>query len=160
MDNATRRRILVAATVGVAGVVVVALAVLASRRPAESVAADAPPPAGSVGVTPAPTVPGPTVPPTEETGPSSPAPGSPGACAGGALPRPAAGEPTDADQQAVSAAVAGCAEADVQHRAEAAGWTVRVMHRDGEDLIGTMDFRTDRLNLDVEQGTVTGAGIG
>jgi hypothetical protein len=162
MDTATRRRVLVAATVAVTGVVVVGLVLLATRRPEESVAAGGAPP-GSTGVTPEP--PAPTLPPpesTETTVTTATATAGPTAvpgCREVALPRPA-GEPDDAARRAVQAAVAGCAEAEVQTRAQAAGWTIRVMSRDGEDLMGTMDYRPDRLNLTVEQGTVTSVDIG
>jgi hypothetical protein len=160
MDTATRRRILVAATVALTGVLVVGLAVLAGRRTTESVSAGAPP--GSTGVTPEP--PSPTLPPPDPTDPTettetTKADGPAPACREVALPRPA-GEPDDAARRAVQAAVAGCSESDIEGRARAAGWTIRVTSRDGEDFMGTMDFRPDRLNLRIEKGTVTAADIG
>jgi hypothetical protein len=152
MDTATRRRTAVAATVVMTGLVVAGLAVLATRRPAETVEAGAPP--GSTGVTPEPPA------PTLTTLPDDPDPSLPGPCTpGAAVPAPA-GEPTPATSQAVLTTVVGCAETDAEPRARAAGWTIRVVHRDGEDLMGTMDYRTDRLNLTVEDGRVTAATIG
>lgn len=41
------------------------------------------------------------------------------------------------------------------------GLTVRVMRLDGEDLMGTMDYRTDRVNVEVADGVVVAIlGIG
>jgi hypothetical protein len=43
---------------------------------------------------------------------------------------------------------------------EGKGYQARIVHEDGEDFIGTMDFRTDRYNLYVTNGIVTLASIG
>jgi hypothetical protein len=53
----------------------------------------------------------------------------------------------------------GGAEATGTAAAEARGWSVRVMERDGEDLMGTMDMRADRINLKVDAGRITGARV-
>jgi hypothetical protein len=46
---------------------------------------------------------------------------------------------------------------EARSRAEAAGWTVRVIAANG---VYTLDFRPDRVNLVVEDGTVTDATLG
>jgi hypothetical protein len=51
--------------------------------------------------------------------------------------------------------VVGKSEADAQAAVEAAGWTMRVTQRDGEDLAVTADFVENRVNVAVEDGTVT-----
>ncbi|OGZ96506.1 MAG: hypothetical protein A3I44_04820 [Candidatus Sungbacteria bacterium RIFCSPLOWO2_02_FULL_51_17] len=40
------------------------------------------------------------------------------------------------------------------------GMVSRVMWRDGTAFMGTMDYRTDRVNLGITKGKVTGATIG
>ena len=39
--------------------------------------------------------------------------------------------------------------------AEACGWILRVVRRDGEDLPVTMDLRPNRVNVEVTDGEVT-----
>jgi hypothetical protein len=53
----------------------------------------------------------------------------------------------------------GLTEADAGARAEAAGLTTRVVGVDGMDLVVTMDFRPDRLNLMVFDGVVVAAQL-
>lgn len=36
----------------------------------------------------------------------------------------------------------------------------RVMRKDGESFFGTMDFRPDRYNLEIENGLITSVYIG
>ena len=43
---------------------------------------------------------------------------------------------------------------DARNISTETGFTLRVMQKDGEHLIGTMDFRTDRINIAVERNTV------
>jgi hypothetical protein len=62
--------------------------------------------------------------------------------------------------EATSAALVGCPEADGTTKAEAAGWTVRVVVRDGETQLGTMDYRVDRVGLTVDGGVITGVQVG
>jgi|GraSoiStandDraft_5_1057265.scaffolds.fasta_scaffold516658_1 hypothetical protein len=49
-------------------------------------------------------------------------------------------------------------EATVQAMNE--GYTVRVTRRDGNSFPVTRDYRTDRVNFDVEQNVVVAASVG
>lgn len=40
------------------------------------------------------------------------------------------------------------------------GMKVRVRNRDGETFMGTCDYRTDRVNLSIDNGKITNATIG
>lgn len=73
------------------------------------------------------------------------------------LPPPTADEP---DSEAVNAALVGMTEAQATAAATAAGYTVRIASVDGEPRALTMDYRFDRINLQLESGTVTGATVG
>jgi hypothetical protein len=75
------------------------------------------------------------------------------------VPRPRV-EPTDDLTAELEAALVGCTEANVTLRAEAAGWTVRVVERNGEGLMVTMDYVPARLNLAVNDRVVTAASPG
>ncbi|MBJ7459216.1 MAG: hypothetical protein JHD02_08520 [Thermoleophilaceae bacterium] len=44
---------------------------------------------------------------------------------------------------------------DVETWADAKGWTVRVVMEDGQPFAQTQDYRTDRVNTQVEAGVVT-----
>jgi hypothetical protein len=57
-------------------------------------------------------------------------------------------------------ALIGSTETEAQNIAEELGFTTRVMRRDGENYIGTMDFRTNRINLEITDGKVTAQWIG
>jgi hypothetical protein len=52
------------------------------------------------------------------------------------------------------ARLVGLSEADAGAHLEALGLALRVMAEDGLALLGTMDFRTDRVNVAVEDGRV------
>lgn len=54
----------------------------------------------------------------------------------------------------------GLTKEDAKDLAEKHGFTIRVMHEDGESFMGTMDYRTDRVNLSVNGGKVTEAKVG
>lgn len=56
--------------------------------------------------------------------------------------------------------IVGLSELEATASLEAAGFTVRIAARDGEDFILTQDYRTDRVNLVVDGGVVTNAEIG
>ena len=62
--------------------------------------------------------------------------------------------PEDADR------LVGLSEADAVAEAEAQGWDVRVVARDGEDFPITMDYSTGRVNLTVEDDVVTKVYVG
>lgn len=54
----------------------------------------------------------------------------------------------------------GLTEQQAKDLAKDNGFTVRVAGRDGECYALTMDYRTDRVNVYLEDGTVTAATIG
>jgi len=56
--------------------------------------------------------------------------------------------------------VVGLAEVDATTALGDAGFTVRVVERDGEAFMATKDYRTDRANLVVDGGVVTSVTIG
>jgi hypothetical protein len=56
--------------------------------------------------------------------------------------------------------IGGLAEEEAKSQIRDRGLVVRVERRDGEFLPGTMDYRDDRINLFIENGTVTHAEIG
>ena len=49
----------------------------------------------------------------------------------------------------------GLTEEEATAEAEERGWILRVVRRDGEDLAVTMDFRPNRVNVEVTDGEVT-----
>jgi hypothetical protein len=53
----------------------------------------------------------------------------------------------------------GLGETEAVDRADAAGLETRIAGRDGVDLVLTMDFRPDRLNLLVFDGVVVAAQL-
>lgn len=50
--------------------------------------------------------------------------------------------------------------AETIERLEAQGIPVRVMAEDGETFFGTMDYRPNRVNLEIEKGVITNAYAG
>lgn len=74
---------------------------------------------------------------------------------------PMVGDPaTDPAIADAADAVVGLSEAEATSAIEAAGGTVRIVSRDGEDFPVTMDYRFDRVNLRIVDGVVTEATIG
>jgi hypothetical protein len=71
---------------------------------------------------------------------------------GGPAEPPAAGPDTDQ--------YLGLSEEEAIRVAKEEGFTLRVAGRDGECYALTMDYRTDRVNVYLEGGTVTAAAIG
>ena len=72
-------------------------------------------------------------------------------------------DPIDTDlaaAQSVADGLVGLSESDASEVAEGKGLEVRVVERDGEFLPATADYRTDRVNLTIVDGTVTAATIG
>jgi hypothetical protein len=65
---------------------------------------------------------------------------------------PEAGGPT---VETATLVLVGLTEDEATEAAEALGWEVRVIRRDGEDLPMTMDLRTNRVNVEVTDGEVT-----
>ena len=134
----------------VAVAALVVAGILFAREDATPVSTGGTAPGTSTGSTPG------TAGSTGSTGSPGSTPGTAAApCKPGAtVPKPTQ-EPTDAMTANLQAALVGCPEADATSRAQAAGWTVRVVHRDGEDFTVTMDFNPARLNLSIEKGVVT-----
>lgn len=60
----------------------------------------------------------------------------------------------------LAGSVVGMTEAEAQSAVEKAGYTFRVLMRDGEGLPATADYRVDRINVEIEDGTVTSASVG
>ena len=90
---------------------------------------------------------------TEATATSEPAgtTESPGTTAGTDATAPGQ-EPT---VDSATDVVVGLTEDAATTAAEANGWTLRVIRRDGDDLPITMEYRTNRVNVDVTDGEVT-----
>ncbi len=60
----------------------------------------------------------------------------------------------------VGATVVGSSEADAREAIVAAGCVMRVATRDGVSHPLTMDFRSNRINVAVDDGVVTAASVG
>ena len=90
--------------------------------------------------------------------------GQQSAPAGGASPgqtNPSLPPPSpEPDNDAVDAALQGMSQADAESTAIAAGYTIRIASVDGEGRAMTMDYRYDRINLELEGGLVTRAYVG
>ena len=86
---------------------------------------------------------------------SSPSSSSVGSVDDGAatVPAPDAADALPTPDTA-SPLVVGKPEAEAQTAIEAAGWTMRVVQRDGEDLAVTADFVDSRVNVTVDAGIV------
>jgi len=54
----------------------------------------------------------------------------------------------------------GLSEEDAVKKIREAGFRPRVRRRNQESYFGTMDYRTDRVNLEIDKGKVTKAHIG
>ncbi|MDQ1246674.1 MAG: hypothetical protein QG597_1042 [Actinomycetota bacterium] len=89
--------------------------------------------------------------------------GSASATTGGApaQSRPALPPPVqEPDNEAVNAALLGMSQAQAEAAATEAGYTVRIASVDGEGRAMTMDYRFDRINIELEGGLVTRAYVG
>ena len=69
-----------------------------------------------------------------------------------------AGESQDID--AVAESLIGMTVEDAQAAAEEAGFAFRVTSTDGEGAAVTMDYRTDRINAEVEDDEVVRVSLG
>jgi uncharacterized protein YggE len=65
-------------------------------------------------------------------------------------------EPQGPTVDEAAAVLVGLDEAAAEAAAAENGWTIRVAIRDGEDLPMTMDYRYDRVNVEVADGEVVG----
>jgi heat shock protein HslJ len=74
------------------------------------------------------------------------------------------GEAPVTDEEAAAAAFAativGMTAEEAQAAVEAEGLTYRVLSEDGKDNAVTADYRPDRINVEIEDGTVTNATVG
>ena len=84
-----------------------------------------------------------TVPETSDPESAAPPSSAPGDCAE---------EPTE---ETADELLVGLTEDEATEAAEACGWILRVVRRDGEDLPMTMDLRPNRVNVEVTDGEVT-----
>jgi heat shock protein HslJ len=74
---------------------------------------------------------------------------------------PVTAEPTISDAtQKVASDIVGLPEDEAQAAVEGAGLTFRVVARDGKALAATDDYSVTRINVTVDNGTVTEATIG
>jgi heat shock protein HslJ len=74
---------------------------------------------------------------------------------------PVTAEPTISDAtQKVASDIVGLPEDEAQAAVEGAGLTFRVVARDGKALTATDDYSVTRINVAVQDGTVTEATIG
>lgn len=101
-------------------------------------------------------------------GAQAPEPGGP--CTGGtdatAAGQSVAGDPTASapggtevtDEQAQR--LVGMSETQATAAAQEKGWVLRIGSRDGEYFMLTEDYRTDRVTVDVVDGTVTAVAVG
>jgi hypothetical protein len=62
--------------------------------------------------------------------------------------------------QDVAVAVVGTDVTDAVSKIETLGLKARITKRDNEVFTTAFDFREDRINLEVENGTVTSASVG
>ena len=95
------------------------------------------------------TQPEPTVPATSEPASAAITPGT--SEPSGSVPSDCPPEPTEES----AAVLVGLTEADATDAAEACGWILRVVRRDGEDQPATLEFPPNRVNVDVTDGEVT-----
>ena len=69
-------------------------------------------------------------------------------------------QPNEGDGEALAAAVVGMTEDDARTTISDAGFIPRVTGRDGEPLPGTLDYRLDRININIVDGVVVDANVG
>ena len=95
----------------------------------------------------------PTRPPHPNRRPPCPSPATPSRRRRrAALRGECAEEPTE---ETADELLVGLTEDEATEAAEACGWILRVVQRDGEDLPMTMDLRPNRVNVEVTDGEVT-----
>jgi hypothetical protein len=63
--------------------------------------------------------------------------------------------PPEPTVQAAEERLVGLSEEDATAAVESCGWILRVVRRNGEDLPVTLDFRANRVNVEVTDGEVT-----
>jgi hypothetical protein len=95
---------------------------------------------------------------------SAPSPSTAAASAAASAPATGGGPAVDVDPamtQLGDSIVAAKTPVDAAGKQiEAAGYTWRVLMLDGQPQAGTMDLRTDRFGLNVENGVVVGYTVG
>jgi hypothetical protein len=63
--------------------------------------------------------------------------------------------PEEPTEESAGELLVGLPEDEATEVAEACGWILRVVRRDGEDLPATRDFRPNRVNVEVTDDEVT-----
>ena len=63
--------------------------------------------------------------------------------------------PEEPTEESADELLVGLPEDEATEAAEACGWILRVVRRDGEDLPATLDFRPNRVNVEVTDDEVT-----
>jgi hypothetical protein len=101
-----------------------------------------------------------TVPSTSVPGSTSPTESTDGADASAPDATNSAGDSAPGSSlptvDSATAVLVGLTEAEAHDAAAEHGWTVRVARLDGEDQPLTMDFRENRVNVEITDGKVTG----
>jgi heat shock protein HslJ len=72
-------------------------------------------------------------------------------------------EPQTEEEAATAAfaeSIVGMTAQEAQEAVEAEGLTYRVLSEDGQENAVTADYRSDRINVEIEDGTVTAATVG
>lgn len=75
-------------------------------------------------------------------------------------PSTSPGPPDDFQPAAIPDGVIGATEAEAIGVLAAAGLSSRVVRRDGEDYMVTLDYSPTRVNLSIAEGRVVGANVG
>lgn len=76
------------------------------------------------------------------------------------LPPPITSPADDPDQNTINAALKGLTIEQAEAAASAAGYSTRVVSVDDEPRMMTMDYRTDRINLEIVDDRVDRAYVG
>lgn len=67
---------------------------------------------------------------------------------------------TIAPEKGILTKIVGLTEKKGKKLAQEAGWAFRVVSRDGEGMIVTMDLRNDRINAYITKGKITSVYVG
>lgn len=73
---------------------------------------------------------------------------------------PSSGELREYELKFVPESLVGMPEMVATDLAQREGWVVRVVRRDGERMVVTQDFVSNRVNLEIDGGTVTAVSVG
>lgn len=78
----------------------------------------------------------------------------------GSANSPSSGELREYELKSVPESLVGKPEMVATELAQSEEWVVRVVRRDGERMVVTQDFVLNRVNLEVDGGTVTAVSVG